>query len=249
MRLGELIPVDSTGSAQLTTGILRGEELRIYYRLFCKIPDSLSVIFQLRDDNDHLIQHGRVTPPQGKSYFADTIVIPTDSLANQPYYFLLTARSGKTAITRRYSFKILWQNLPDYIMDLQMAIKQLKHIATDEEYDHLMNAPPSRQQQLFNQFWKKKDLTPSTAANEKMEEYYRRVRYANMQFRGYREGWRSDMGKIYIIFGPPTDIERHPFSVNTKPYEIWYYYDLNRQFIFVDNEGFGEYRLKTPFWK
>ena len=56
------------------------------------------------------------------------------------------------------------------------------------------------------------------------------------------------MGRVFIIFGPPSDVERHPFDIDAKPHEIWYYYDLNRSFLFVDEEGFGEYRLKSPFW-
>lgn len=248
LQLGELIQVDSTGSALMTTGLLRGEPLRIQYRLRCTDTDNLVLFFQLVDENDQIIQKKGINIPASVSYYTDRISISTESLANQSYAFIMTARLGNTAITRNYQFKILWEGLPDYVQDIQVAIRQLKYVATDEEYDQLMNAPPSRREAYFNQFWKKKDPTPSTAVNEKMEEYYRRVRFANEHFQGHGEGWLSDMGEIYIIFGAPTDIERHPFTAGTKPYEIWYYYDLNRQFIFVDNEGFGVYRLESPFW-
>ena len=48
---------------------------------------------------------------------------------------------------------------------------------------------------------------------------------------------------IYIVLGPPNNVERHPFEYDSKPYEIWYYYGINQQFYFVDDTGFGDYRL------
>jgi hypothetical protein len=82
-----------------------------------------------------------------------------------------------------------------------------------------------------------------------MEEYYIRVQFANKNFAHYIEGWRTDMGMVYIIFGSPNNVDRHPFDIDSKPYEIWSYYDLNHQFTFVDQTGFGDYRLTTPIWE
>jgi hypothetical protein len=82
-----------------------------------------------------------------------------------------------------------------------------------------------------------------------MEQYYARVEYANKHFSHFMEGWRTDMGMVYIMFGPPSNVERHPFDIDSKPYEVWAYYDLNYQFVFVDSTGFGDYRLITPIWE
>lgn len=79
-----------------------------------------------------------------------------------------------------------------------------------------------------------------------MLEYFRRVDYANEQFLGLFGGWRSDMGRIHIKLGPPNEIERHYFELDSNPYEIWYYYALGEEFIFVDERGFGEYTLVYP---
>jgi hypothetical protein len=56
------------------------------------------------------------------------------------------------------------------------------------------------------------------------------------------------MGMVFILFGSPSNVERHPFDIDAKPYEIWTYYDFNRSIIFVDETGFGDYRLLTPVW-
>ena len=56
------------------------------------------------------------------------------------------------------------------------------------------------------------------------------------------------MGMVYITLGPPSAVERHPFDMGAKPYEIWEYYHINRSFLFVDNSGFGDYRLsESPY--
>ena len=81
-----------------------------------------------------------------------------------------------------------------------------------------------------------------------MEEYYSRVEYANKNFSHYQAGWKTDMGMVFILFGSPNNVERHPFDIDSKPYEIWSYYDYNRSVIFVDESGFGDYQLLTPIW-
>jgi GWxTD domain-containing protein len=247
-RLGDLALVDSNGVAHLSSGITPGEPIRIAHRLYCDEKDSLSLLYQLLDANDKIVLGGKIALQGEGPYFAETLILPTDSLTNQSYTFALYARLGKTSLTRTYPIQLLGRDMPDFIRDLDLAIEQLKYIATDSEHDRLVEAPPSKREELFQVFWKSKDPSPSTPENEKMEEYYRRIDYANRQFSGYGGGWKTDMGKVYVIFGPPSDIKREPFSHHSKPYEIWYYYDIRREFVFVDEEGFGQYRLTTPMW-
>ena len=51
---------------------------------------------------------------------------------------------------------------------------------------------------------------------------------------------------VFVLFGVPDNVERHPFEVNSKPYEIWYYNEKSKVFYFVDETGFGDYRLMNP---
>jgi GWxTD domain-containing protein len=152
---------------------------------------------------------------------------------------------GKTFVgaTNR-AVAVHWRGVPRGVKDLDIAIEQFRYIAKDSE------APTTEEKQKrFFEFWKKRDPNPNTPRNEKMEEYYGRVDYANKHFSHYMEGWRTDMGMVYIIFGPPNSVDRHPYDMDSKPYEIWSYYELNHQFIFVDQTGFGDYRLLTPIWE
>lgn len=146
-------------------------------------------------------------------------------------------------------FTVRWSALPSSVKDLDQAIEQLTYIAKDRELDHIKEAKtPEEKQKRFIEFWKKRDPNPNTVRNEKMEEHYARIDYANKNFRHYTEGWRTDMGMVYVIFGTPNNVDRHPFDSDSKPYEVWAYYDLNYSFVFVDQTGFGDYRLTTPIW-
>ena len=77
-------------------------------------------------------------------------------------------------------------------------------------------------------------------------EYQMRVTSANQKFRVHnREGWRSDRGRVYILYGDPDEIERVPSEGDSKPSEVWHYYQIENGvlFIFADRSGFGEYVL------
>lgn len=159
-------------------------------------------------------------------------------------------KAGVLLGTSSKGFIIRWTGLPRGVADLDLAVDQIQYIATDKQIDYIKEAPtPEEKQKRFMEFWKSKDKNPNTPRNEKMEEYYGRVEYANKHFKHYIEGWRTDMGMVYIIFGAPNNVDRHPFDIDSKPYEVWSYYDLNHQFVFIDQTGFGDYRLTTPIWE
>ncbi|MCX7985132.1 MAG: GWxTD domain-containing protein [Bacteroidetes bacterium] len=76
--------------------------------------------------------------------------------------------------------------------------------------------------------------------------YMDRVSIANQRYRQFgKEGWRTDRGRVYILYGEPSDVERQPMGDNTKPYEVWQYDHIEGgvKFIFVDRSGYGEYIL------
>ena len=158
---------------------------------------------------------------------------------------------GRTPLPRAAAlraFTIHWRGVPVSITDLDLAIDELQYITDKDKIDEMKKSTPAEKREMFREFWKKKDPTPGTERNELMEEYYNRVAYANKHFSHYVDGWKTDMGMVYIIFGPASNIERHPFDIDARPYEVWTYYELNREFIFIDATGFGDYRLQTPIW-
>ena len=81
-----------------------------------------------------------------------------------------------------------------------------------------------------------------------MEEYYYRIEYANRVFGNIVPGWKTDRGHVLMEFGYPDLIDRQTYSFGAEPWEVWYYYRIARQYIFVDKTGFGDYELMVPIW-
>jgi len=133
------------------------------------------------------------------------------------------------------------------VPELSKAIKQLRYVTDQDTIDYILSATNEEDKQnRFMEFWYNLDPTPNSERNEAYEEFYSRVSYANSNFRSYNEGWMTDKGMVYIIYGPPMNMEKYPSNAgDNRVYERWAYSN-NREFIFLDNTGFGDYRLVRP---
>jgi GWxTD domain-containing protein len=124
-------------------------------------------------------------------------------------------------------------------------IDPLTYIAKSDEWKQIHTAAGEQQQEYFKAFWDKRDPTQGTVENELFDEFYRRVSFSDQNFaEGKIAGWRTDRGHVYIIYGEPDNIERGSSSTFSQSnYEIWYYNDLAKKFVFLDEHGFGDYHL------
>jgi len=134
--------------------------------------------------------------------------------------------------------------------------QEVVYIITPKERDVFRKLETDKERDIFIEaFWKQRDPTPGTPRNEFKEEYYKRWGYANEYFgRGTpRPGWMTDMGRVYIILGPPQNIEEHEDIMGVYPTQIWFYlgdpaYGLPTGFhiIFFKKHGTGEFVLYSP---
>jgi len=131
--------------------------------------------------------------------------------------------------------------------DLPTAIRQMRYVASTREINFINEAPNDAEKlRRFEAFWDALDPTPHTKRNEAMEEYYHRIDFANKNFKSYAEGWLTDRGQVFIVFGQPQSIDRNNRSMaDNRTFERWTYRN-NRSFIFVDVSGFGDFRLYSP---
>ncbi len=98
---------------------------------------------------------------------------------------------------------------------------------------------------MFN-FWEARNNDPSQGKNQNYLDYVARVNKSNTRYAAMgKDGWKTDRGRIYIMYGEPSEIERYPNQPETRPYEIWNYYDIEGgvYFIFGDITGFSDYQL------
>lgn len=132
-------------------------------------------------------------------------------------------------------------------VELSEIFKLIKYTAKADEldqWDRLVDIEGKRK--FMYNFWKLRDPDPKTPFNEVKTEYFNRVAYSNTNFgTSRRQGWKTDRGRVYILYGEPSEIERFPYQSDAKPYEIWKYNNLEGGviFVFADLTGFSNYEL------
>lgn len=161
------------------------------------------------------------------------------------YVFEVERVEGKSRWRTSRTFEVE-ESGPPRGKEFATLLEALSYIAEPSEVDAMRNLPEDQQVEAWERFWARRDPTPETPVNENLIEFYRRLRYATRHFQGIGPGWRSDMGRIYIRYGPPDQVESQPGSASTPTLEIWYYHQPYHRFLFADREGFGRYTLLNP---
>lgn len=174
-----------------------------------------------------------------KNNFQYKLSLPSLKLDAGVYRLTILNQDKKDII----NFQNLWLDMPGALTNLDLATRVVRYIATPDEYDDLTSGSFDERVKKFKLFWQKKDPTPKTVYNELMTEYFRRVDYAFMNFQSLKDyGWRTDRGKIYILYGEPTSKQRI-FPPGEPSEEIWIYTAAKKRFVFADVDGKGEFRL------
>ncbi len=136
------------------------------------------------------------------------------------------------------------------------------YIITPEERHAFLHLQTNEEREQFIEaFWQRRNPDPDSPENTFKEEHYRRIAYANEHYASGIPGWKTDRGKIYIMWGPPDEVDSHPTGgtwdrpmdqgggeTTTYAYEDWRYRYLegmgeNVELEFVDPTGTGEYHL------
>ncbi len=133
------------------------------------------------------------------------------------------------------------------IDNIDQSIKQMRYIANSDFFNKIESLSVENKIQSFIDFWTNLDPTPNTETNEALIDYYKRVEYTNKNFKSYSDGYLTDKGQVYIVYGPPANISTSNNSYNTREiYEVWSYPN-NIEFVFLDKSGLGDFRLVRPF--
>ncbi len=182
-------------------------------------------------------------------YFITRYKLKKDDLSNIGLNLKLKIKQNGKERSIFKNISIFKPGLSGYVNNVENSFQQMKYILTNNERKKARGKKGKELESLFLSFWKDRDPTPNTSINELMEEYYIRVNYVNEYFNmSWREGWETDFGMIYILFGPPDQIERsNSTSTSSSIYQVWYYSRLNKQFVFKDQNGFGDFKLDRPF--
>jgi len=144
----------------------------------------------------------------------------------------------------------------------QWLTEDVVYIITPEERNAFLQLQTNEEREQFiEQFWLRRSSNPDLPDNDFKEEHYRRIAYANEHYASGIPGWKTDRGRMYIMWGPPDEVDSHPTggtydrpmeegggSTSTYPWETWrwrYLEGIGENIIleFVDPSGSGEYHL------
>jgi GWxTD domain-containing protein len=209
------------------------------------IPDR---ILQTSSPDSEIVY--KISEPSVKDnvikFYTALFTLPGKMLEQGKYRIDIKVRAGGVSRSFSQTLELEWHDMPLSMENPRDAIPPLQHITTDDEYKQLSSGSREEQIKKLYAFWKKEDPTPATAYNERMAEFYRRADYAYFNFaRSARliDGALTDRGKIYILYGPPTNIER-TLLIGEQPVEIWTYSNNVKKVVkFTDTGGHGDYKL------
>jgi GWxTD domain-containing protein len=187
---------------------------------------------------------------KNKDKFIELIRVPIKDIYTSDLRLKIeVSKDGKNVSSKSFPFELKNDLIKlSSAKNFSTALEQMNYILTTEERKELRGLKNPQKENFFKKVWAKRDPDVTTKQNELMVEYYKRVAFAEQNFsRGTSGGWRSDMGMIYILFGKPDDISRSINSQQSYNFQTWYYYQISEEFLFIDDFGFGDYRLRTPF--
>jgi GWxTD domain-containing protein len=190
-----------------------------------------------------LSTNDQVSTLRASGYEYHVVTVPNSKYPNSWYRVRVVDSSSNDATTGSQIVLSRWFDIPSSLLNLDIALENMRFIVDENQLKELRRGNSSEKEQKFRTFWEQRDPTPETEFNELMTEYYKRIDQAYEQFTTpSKPGHESDQGKIYIVYGPPENVDRRfPSSGNAQ--EVWTYGD--RTFIFTATTGFGDFQLVT----
>lgn len=209
---------------------LRGENYSLQNGTFAAIENTKRTMLTLKKG-----------PVNSRYIF---VSIPVEQLDAGAYSLSVKVTQGALKSVKESKFRVIWPSKPFSLSDPKLAIDALKLIATEEEIDQMSSIGSDESRKSFRKFWHKRDPDTTHAYNPVKAEYYRRVDESIKRFSttNERDGYRTDRGRIYTLFGAPSIVNRL-LKPNTAPAEIWTYEKLRKRFTFRDIKRNSNYIL------
>ncbi|MDP6570196.1 MAG: GWxTD domain-containing protein [Candidatus Marinimicrobia bacterium] len=188
---------------------------------------------------DSAIDSGNVSIHFASPFNVYYIPIPFGYEEQDHYTVELLYHSDK----QKTEFEFGKQNRKYWTTDIKEVVGVMRYIfPTYSEYKELKDLDKKDQWKKIDAYWKSKDPTPDTPDNPLLEELNNRARFVNKNFSVLMQGWRSDRGRIYIIYGEPHFIDEGYQNDMGYQFQKWVYPN-GKEFIFIDRTMSGDYTL------
>lgn len=227
------------------------KELGIQLNSWQEEPGNpLKINFSIIDEEDEKSLFDLDTLITGNSKNKSIYFDLSKNLFLEKEYLLdITYFTSNDTIEHKFPLKIVWFNKPRSLWNIKFAIEPIQYLLEDEkEYDNFIQGNDKQLRNKFQEFWKERDPTPDTPFNELQYEFYSRVDSANVKFSRKRSpGWRTDIGKIYILYGEPDEVVDNSLAPISNPFLRWIYNlnDKQLSFTFLAVDGRKRYKLEN----
>lgn len=208
-------------------------------------PDSLRInskLYKVEETTNALLYNKSYSVYSDTSFNYYIEEIDNSVLEEGEYILKHELKQAENIVTMKDSFNVVWYDKPTYLYKYDLALRPMIYLISEEEYEYAEDLSIEELEVWFRKYWKEKDDKPETKFNEVQFEFYDRVQKSIDRYSlRFKEGWRTARGETLILYGEPNDIDRYHHVTNSKPYEIWYYSNLNKKITFVDkleNEDF-----------
>jgi GWxTD domain-containing protein len=256
----EVIP-----NPMLTFGVTGSPVLFSYMEMYNLIAgESYTLKSEILDGGGKVIREGSRTRTPIGATSVDVATMNVTSYPSGRYKLRLTVFTGGKEIAQREKMFYLYnphveQPTPTAVaikanelagldgVELEGEFRKAQYVATQQEigvFNQITNEEGRRM--FLAKFWSEVERGKLGNAPISRVEYLARIDAATKKFQSFsREGWRSDRGRVIVLYGEPDEIDRVPSSDNARPLEIWRYFNLENgvEFVFVDRTGFGDYQL------
>jgi GWxTD domain-containing protein len=251
--------------------VLFGSNLnKLYYYIEIYFPsvdfnsDSSGFVVDVTDMSGTVLLEKKKKVNLKNDVYAETGVFMLDSLSTGSYLInaVIFDNTKSKKILREKKFYIFNSvKKEDYTASfdkdfLQSEFVVLREDQVDEEFSkiiYLRSTPENKEwdnlktldekRKYLFRFWKKRDSNLLTPRIETRDEYFKRIKEANKVYKqSFTDGWKSDRGRIYVLYGVPNDVEKHFMEADVRNYEIWKYdyVEGGKMCVFGETSASGE---------
>lgn len=217
------------------------DSLRLYVETY-SLPAGSSLSFTALDAAGRVAWADTTRRDTSSLVWGTAIVVPPGRLSIGRYDLKIALGGGDVIAQTPFlvSFSDRWA-----VANLEEVISLLRYFASPDTLRALLATPPEERGAAWQRFWKSTDPNPATPENEALDQYFARLQAANEQFREEGiPGWLTERGEVFINLGDPDDVvDRRPDIQGRGRVLFWVYNQYGLTLTFVDDTGFGRFRL------
>ncbi len=219
-----------------------GSDTARFYLETYGLPAGAVLAAEVQDPTGRVVWSDSSPVDSARAIAGRTIAIPPGPLSVGRHELRIRlANGGQVAATSfLVAFSDMWA-----VSNFDDMISLLRYFPAADTLRHIANLSPEERAAAWRRFWRETDPNPMTPENEALDQYFARVQIANQRFRDEGiAGWLTDRGEVFITIGEPDQVVDPQNGLLVRGRTIaWVYNEYRLQIYFVDDSGFGRFRL------